>query len=128
MITIPENLQYTETHEWVDIADSDSATVGLTDYAQKAMGDVVFVAIPEVGDEVIAGESFTDLESVKAVSDVYAPVSGTISAVNEALLDEPGLINADPYGAWVIKVSPYTADGELLDATAYSEIAIEEDA
>ena len=126
MINIPENLKYTQTHEWVDMADGDTATVGLSDYAQRVLGDVVFITLPEVGDEVVAGESFTDIESVKAVSEIYAPVSGTIAEVNEDLADEPERVNNDPYGAWVIKVSPYTADGELLDAAAYAEIAVEE--
>jgi len=126
MINIPENLKYTETHEWVNAEDADCATVGISDYAQKSMGDIVFVSLPEVGDEITAGEPFTDLESVKAVSEIYAPVSGTISAVNEDLADEPGSLNADPYGAWIIKVSPYTITDDLMDAAAYSGFAVEE--
>lgn len=124
---IPQELKYTKTHEWVKFA-GDSALVGLTDYAQRALGDIVFISLPEVGDEVTAGETFTDLESVKAISDLYAPVSGTVAAVNEELLDNSALINENPYGAWIIRVSPYTAGDDLYDAATYQKIVEEEEA
>ena len=99
--------------------DGDTAVVGITDFAQDALGDVVFINLPAEGDEVSAGEALGDVESVKAVSDVLCPVSGTVCAVNEALADAPETLNSDPYGAWIIKVSPVTSSEELLDAAAY---------
>lgn len=118
MANIPADLKYAASHEW--IKDEDGLTViGLTDFAQEALGDLVFVNLPEEGDEVTAGESFADVESVKAVSDVFSPVSGTVAAINEELLDAPESINEDPYGAWFIKVENVTATEDLLDAAAY---------
>ena len=115
----PSNLLYTKSHEWVQEMGDGSYRVGLTDYAQDALGDVVFINLPTEGDAVTAGESFGDVESVKAVSDIISPVSGTICAVNEALADAPETLNSDPYGAWIIKVSPVTDTEALLDAAAY---------
>ena len=115
----PENLLYTETHEWAAL-DGDTATVGLTDHAQSELGDLVFVNLPEVGDDVVAGEAFGDVESVKAVSDVMSPVTGTVSEINEELLDNPGAINDDPYGAWLIRVEGATAAADLMNAAAYA--------
>ena len=126
MINIPENIQYTKSHEWADTSSSDKAVIGISDFAQREMGDIVFFNLPEVGDELTADEPFADMESVKAVADIIAPVSGIVSAVNEALFDEPNLVNEDPYGSWLAEVSPYEADGELLDAAAYALIAVEE--
>ena len=114
----PAELRYTETHEWLAM-DGDAAVVGISDFAQDALGDVVYVELPEVGDAVEANEPFGSVESVKAVSELVSPVSGTVAAVNEALVDAPELLNKDPYGAWIIRVEgPEGAEG-LLDAAAY---------
>ena len=115
----PTELKYSKSHEWVRL-DGDVAVVGISDYAQDALGDVVFVNLPQVGDEVFAGESFGDVESVKAVSDLISPVSGVVCAVNEELEDSPEALNADPYGAWIIKVERVTDEEELLDAADYA--------
>ena len=115
----PEHLRYTKSHEWVLFADDGTAKVGLTDHAQDALGDLVFVNLPQVGDALTCGEALGDVESVKAVSDVYSPVSGIVKAVNEDLLDAPEAINADPYGAWLVEVEDITDQEELLDAAAY---------
>ena len=117
-MNIPADLKYSNDHEWVKM-DGDIALIGITDYAQDALGDLVFVNLPEVGDEVTAGESFGDVESVKAVSDVLSPVNGTICEVNEELLDAPELLNSDPYGAWIIKVEGADGLNDLMDAAAY---------
>lgn len=114
----PDNLLYTKSHEWVFLK-GDTAKVGLTDHAQESLGDLVFVNLPDVGDEVVSGESMGDVESVKAVSDIISPVTGTIKAVNEGLLDTPEAINADPYGAWLVEVEGVTDREELMDAAAY---------
>ena len=118
MSTIPAELRYTTSHEWVSEEDG-TYTIGLTDYAQDALGDLVFVNLPQEGDEVTAGEAFADVESVKAVSDVFSPVTGVVVEVNEALLDAPESINEDPYGAWFVRVGEVSEVGELLDADAY---------
>lgn len=121
MANIPEELKYTRSHEWVN--EEDGLTViGLTDYAQDALGDIVFVNLPEAGDEVTAGESFSDVESVKAVSDVFSPVTGVVAEVNEEIMDNPAMVNEDPYAAWLIKVKDVTDQEELLDADAYAEV------
>lgn len=121
----PADLKYSKTHEWVDVV-SGFATVGISDFAQDALGDVVFVNLPAVGDEVVAGESFGDVESVKAVSDLICPVTGVVCAVNEELDDAPENLNKDPYGAWIIKVKDITDEEELLDAAAYEAFCAEE--
>ena len=118
-MNIPENLKYTRSHEWVEFLPDGAARVGLTDHAQDALGDLVFVNLPEAGDAVTAGEALGDVESVKAVSDIFCPVAGTVRAANEALLDAPEAINADPYGAWLVEVEAITGQEELLDAAAY---------
>ena len=115
----PEHLRYTKSHEWILFADDGTAKVGLTDHAQDALGDLVFVNLPQVGDTLTCGEALGDVASVKAVSDVYSPVSGTVKAVNEDLLDAPESINADPYGAWLVEVEGISDQEELLDAAAY---------
>ncbi len=115
----PDHLRYTKSHEWVLFADDGTAKVGLTDHAQDALGDLVFVNLPQVGDSLTCGEALGDVESVKAVSDVYSPVTGTVKAVNEDLLDTPEAINSDPYGAWLVEVEGITDQEELLDAAAY---------
>lgn len=122
---IPEDLRYSKSHEWVKIEDG-VAMVGLTDYAQKELGDLVFVNLPETGDDVTAGETFSDVESVKAVSDVYSPVTGTVAEVNEELLDNPALINEAPYEAWFIKVEGISEEEDLMDADTYAAFCKEE--
>ncbi|MCD8223988.1 MAG: glycine cleavage system protein GcvH [Clostridiales bacterium] len=117
-MNFPEELRYAKSHEWVKIEEGN-AIIGLTDYAQSELGDLVFVNLPEVGDELTAGEAFGDVESVKAVSDVYSPVSGTVAEINEELLDHPERINEAPYEAWFVKVENVTAEEELFDAAAY---------
>lgn len=121
----PTELQYTKSHEWLRYEDG-IAVVGISDFAQDALGDVVFVNLPAVGDEVVAGETFGDVESVKAVSDLICPVSGVVCAVNEDLEDSPENLNEDPYGAWIIKVAQVTGEEELLDAAAYEAFCAEE--
>ncbi len=123
MSTVKDDLRYAESHEWVKI-EGDIATVGITDYAQHALGDIVYVDMPEVGDEVTAGEEFGAVESVKAASDLISPVSGEVIEINEDLEDAPEKINADAYGAWIMKVKVADA-GEvdaLLDAAAYAKL------
>ena len=123
-MTIKPELQYSKDHEWVKKED-DLFVIGISDFAQDALGDLVFVNLPEVGDAVTAGEAFGDVESVKAVSDLLSPVSGTVAEINEELLDAPELLNNDPYGAWIIKVADVTATEELLDAAAYEAFCAE---
>ena len=118
----PEELFYSKSHEWVKL-EGDCVWIGITDFAQDPLGDLVYVNLPEVGDEVTAGETFADVESVKAVSDIYSPVTGTVAEINEALLDAPETINQSPYEAWLIKVEGVTDKEELLSAAAYQEIA-----
>lgn len=117
-MNIPEALRYAKTHEWLKEEDG-LFTVGLTDFAQHALGDIVFVNLPQEGDPVTAGEAFGDVESVKAVSDVVSPVTGVVKAVNETLLDDPAQVNSDPYGAWLIQVEEVSDTDELLDAAGY---------
>ncbi len=121
----PNDLQYSKSHEWLKTEDG-IAVVGISDFAQDALGDVVFINLPAVGDEVVAGESFGDVESVKAVSDLISPVSGVVCEVNEELEDSPELLNEDPYGAWIIKVENVTDTESLLDAAAYEAHCAEE--
>ena len=121
MANTPAELKYTKSHEWVREEDG-VLIVGLTDYAQSELGDIVFINLPEVGDPVEVEAAFSDVESVKAVSDVFSPASGTVSEVNEELLDAPQLINEDPYAAWLIKISDVTETEELLDAAAYDAL------
>ena len=124
-MTINPDLKYTKSHEWIKEEDG-VAVVGITDFAQDALGDVVFVNLPEAGDEVVAGESVGDVESVKAVSDLLSPVSGIVQAVNEELIDAPEMLNSDPYGAWIIKVEQVNDYEELLDADDYEAFCAEE--
>lgn len=124
---IRKGLKYTKTHEWADFA-GDLVTVGITDYAQDMLKDVVYVELPEVGREARVGESLVVLESVKAVSDLYAPVDGAVIAVNEALLDQPELLNEDPYGTWVVKIKVKAggAAPDLLEEGDYAALVKEE--
>ena len=121
----PNELKYTKSHEWIK-EENGVAIVGISDYAQDALGDVVFVNLPAVDDEVSAGQPFGDVESVKAVSDLVSPVSGTVAEINEELLDAPEKLNKDPYGAWIIKVKDVTGKEELLDAAAYKDFCAQE--
>ena len=117
-------LKYTKSHEWIK-KDGDIAVIGLTDYAQSELGDLVFVNLPEEGDEVTKGEAFGDVESVKAASDVYSPVTGTVSEINEALMDAPESINEAPHDAWFIKVTDISDEEELLSAEEYEKFVEE---
>ena len=114
----PRELKYSKDDEWLRY-DGDVAYVGITDYAQHELGDLVFVNLPEVDDEVVAGEAFGDVESVKAVADVMSPVSGVVLEVNEDLLDDASLINSDPFGSWFIKIGSITGEDELMTADEY---------
>ena len=119
----PAEFKYTKDHEWV-LAEGGDATVGITHYAQAQLGDVVFVELPAVGRTISQGEVFGTIESVKAVSELYAPVSGEVIAVNDALSTAPEAVNKDPHGAWIIKMKPSNTGelGALLDATAYGAL------
>jgi len=121
-VQIPDGLRYTENHEWVSVADDGKLRVGITDFAQDALGDVVFVDLPEVGTKLVAGAEFAEVESTKSVSDVYAPVGGSVVEANADLADNPEIINADPYGAgWFIVIEPEpgaSLEG-LMTADAY---------
>lgn len=123
MAKVVEGLKYSESHEWAKV-EGGFAYIGVTDFAQAEMGDITYVDVPDVDDEVVAGEEFGALESVKASSDLYSPVSGTVVEVNEELEDAPEKINEDPFGAWIIKVEmskPEELDA-LMDAAAYTAI------
>ena len=126
MAKVLEGLLYTKTHEWIKMLDEETVEIGLTDYAQSELGDLVFVNLPQVGDEAVTGESIADVESVKAVSDIYSPVSGRVSEVNEDLLDAPEIINEDAYAAWMFRVENVTEKGDWMDATAYEQYLAEE--
>ena len=121
----PTEMKYSKDHEWMKEEDG-VVVIGISDFAQDALGDVVFVNLPGEGDEVTAGEAFGDVESVKAVSDLVSPVSGTVCAVNEDLLDEPEQLNKAPYDAWLIKVENVGDTSELLDAAAYEAFCAQE--
>jgi glycine cleavage system H protein len=123
----PETLKYSKTHEWVKELDEGVVEIGLTDYAQDALGSIVFVNLPDEYDGVSMGEAFGDVESVKAVSDVFSPVSGTVKEVNEALFEAPEMINEAPYDAWLIRVEAVTEIEDLLDAAAYEAVCAQED-
>lgn len=124
-MSTPEELRYTEEHEWVAAGAGDSARVGITEYAQDQLGDVVFVDLPEVGKRLTTGEAFGEVESTKSVSELFAPVDGEVTAVNTALGDSPELINSDPYGeGWLIEIRADDPAGleSLLDAEAYQRL------
>ena len=118
-MTLQNDRKYTGSHEWLLDLGNGNYRVGLSDYAQNSLGDIVFIDLPQPGDKVTAEASMGDVESVKAVSEVLSPVSGTVTAVNEALATAPESINADPYGAWLIEVNNVTAFAELMSADAY---------
>ena len=121
----PKELKYVKSHEWIK-EEGDVVVVGISDYAQDALGDIVFVNLPEEGDDVSIGDAFADVESVKAVSDIFSPVDGTVAAVNEELIDNPALINEAPYDAWLIKVENVSEKEETMDADAYEKFVAEE--
>lgn len=125
MSNVPANLKYTESHEWVRVEADGTVTIGITDHAQEALGDLVFVELPEVGKSYAAGQETCVVESVKAAADVYAPVAGEVTAVNEAAVDAPESVNQDAYAAWLFKLKPANAADvdALLDAAAYGKIA-----
>ncbi len=120
MSELPGDLRYTNEHEWLRQEEDGSVTIGITDHAQSALGDLVYVELPEVGQAVEAGGEMAVVESVKAASDVYAPISGEVTAVNEALSDDPEKINADPYGdGWIVRMQPSGDDGETMSPDEY---------
>lgn len=126
MSDVPDDLKYTAEHEWVRAGDGSTVRVGITDYAQEALGDVVYVSLPEVGAVVEKGSAVGEIESTKSVSDIYAPLSGTVTARNEALDAQPELINSEPYGeGWILEIeqSDEGESGDLLDAAAYGTLA-----
>ena len=125
-MNVPKELLYTKSHEWVKKLDDGSVLVGLSDKAQSDLGDLVFVNLPAVGDSFAAEDTLCDVESVKAVSDVYAPVNGTVTEVNEILLDTPEAIKKDPYGTWIAKLTDVSGLEDLLDADAYIAVCEEE--
>ncbi|EPC04336.1 glycine cleavage system protein H [Litchfieldella anticariensis FP35 = DSM 16096] len=130
MSTIPANLNYTESHEWVLDNGDGTVTIGITDHAQQALGDVVFVELPEVGRELEAGEEFGVIESVKAASDLYAPLAGEVLEVNDALEDAPETLNESPYeDGWIAKLKPADIEAlnSLLNADAYGQLAEDDD-
>jgi glycine cleavage system H protein len=128
MSELPGDLQYTSDHEWLRREDDGSVTVGITDHAQQALGDLVYVELPEVDQEVDSGGDMAVVESVKAASDVYAPIAGTVVAVNEALSDDPEIINSDPYGeGWIVRLKPGGDEGDLLTPDAYQALLDELD-
>jgi len=118
-MTLQNDRKYTSSHEWLLDLGNGSFRVGLSDFAQNALGDIVFIDLPQPGDSITAESSLGDVESVKAVSEVLSPVSGTVTATNEALSSTPESINADPYGAWLVEVNDVTAFAELMDASTY---------
>jgi glycine cleavage system H protein len=121
-MNVPENLSYTKSHEWIKTLDHGIIEIGITDYAQNELGDIVFVNLPQPGDAVTTGKPFADIESVKAVSDIFSPVSGTVKEANQTLLDAPGSINSAPYDAWLIRAEGAIPSGELLSPGEYKAL------
>lgn len=123
MSNVPANLQYSKEHEWVDSSGSNKVKVGITDYAQGALGDIVYVQLPKVGDSVAEGKVCGEVESTKSVSEIYSPVTGTIVSINSSLDSAPETLNSDPYGAgWIFEVEVTTPSNDLMDAAAYSAL------
>ncbi len=130
MSDIPTQLKYTKNHEWVETLEDDTVRVGITDHAQDLLGDMVFIELPEVGDDVSAGDECAVVESVKAASDVYSPLSGEITAVNTDIAESPEIVNQSPYeNGWLFELKPYAPAefDDLLDADAYNELAETDD-
>lgn len=124
MSNVPADLKYTEEHEWVKTEADGTVSVGITDHAQETLGDIVFLELPTVGKTITAGDSIGVVESVKAASDIYSPVSGEIVAINEAIVDTPDAVNGDPYASWLFKVklADATSVDKLLDAAGYEKL------
>jgi glycine cleavage system H protein len=125
MIT-PKDLMFSKSHEWVKFFDDGTALTGLTYFAQNALGDLVFIRMPVEGDSVTSGESYTEVESVKAVADIYSHVTGVVKAVNDEVGDSPQKINEDPYGSWIIKVGDITGKSDLMNTDEYDKFCAEE--
>lgn len=125
-MNFPEELKYTDSHEWVKMLDEQTALIGLTEYAQSELGDLVFVNLPEADTELSAGEAMADVESVKAVSDVYSPVTGRVEEVNEELMDHPELINETPYESWLVKAADIADTVNLMTAQEYAALVEQE--
>jgi glycine cleavage system H protein len=124
-MNVPDDLRYTPEHEWARLEDGGALRIGITDYAQDALGDIVFVQLPEPGTSVSAGDAFAEVESTKSVSDIFAPVSGTVSEINQELADAPQRLNEDPYGeGWICVITPLDGAeaGSLLDAEGYRKL------
>ncbi|MDR0374714.1 MAG: glycine cleavage system protein GcvH [Treponema sp.] len=119
---IPEDLRYTKTHEWIREVEDGVYEIGLTDFAQKELGDIVFVNLPQAGEALAAGASFADVESVKAVSEIYSPLDGEVAEVNQTPLDEPELINKAPYETWLVKARGTSSPDALLSASEYKRL------
>ncbi len=126
-MNIPQNLLYSKSHEWVLFLDETTVRIGITNTAQQLLGDLVYINLPEVGDAVVSGETFADVESVKAVSDIFSPVTGEVSAVNEELKDNPQFMNSAPYESWLIEVKNLSDREALLNAEQYAKICAEEE-
>jgi glycine cleavage system H protein len=126
-MNVPTSLKYTKSHEWAKLDSDGTVTIGITDHAQEALGDIVFLELPQVGRRVKAGEECAVVESVKAASDIYAPIGGEVVAVNQDAVDSPEKVNADAYAAWLFKLKPANAAEleSLLDAAAYTAVAAE---
>ena len=123
MSDVPQDLKYTKSHEWVRTIDDNIVEIGISEHAQELMGDMVFIELPEVGDTIEAGNDCAVVESVKAASDVYAPVSGEVIAINEELADQPELVNQEPFmGGWLFRVRTDSGSSDLLDPAAYQEL------
>ena len=125
MMNVPSDLKYTESHEWIRTEADGNLAVGITDHAQQALGDLVFIELPAAGRTLQAGEACAVVESVKAASDIYAPVAGVVVAANDGIAAAPEKVNADPYGSWFFKLKPSdpAAPGKLLDAPSYAKVA-----
>ena len=121
-MNIPKDLFYKDSHEWVKFNDDGTAYVGISDFAQSELGDIVFVNLPEVGDVFEAGDVMADIESVKAVSDIYCPLSGTVCEINEQLIDSPELINSDAYESWLVMLQDVSERGDLLSSDEYEDL------
>ena len=126
-MTTPKDYSYSKTHEWIQFLSDGTALTGLTDFAQESLSDLVFINMPSVGDGVTSGEPYADIESVKAVADINSLVSGTILETNDEVEDEPGKINEDPYGVWIIKIGDISEKADLMDAAAYDKFCEEEE-
>ena len=126
-MTTPKDYEFSKTHEWIQFLDDGTALTGLTDYAQNSLSDLVFINMPSAGDNVTSGEPYADIESVKAVADINSQVSGAILATNEDVENEPGKINEDPYGSWIIRIGDISDKADLMNADEYDAFCEEED-